>query len=148
MKKRGFTLIETVASLFILTILFGLTISLSKLGINMKQDVEKNGCIYEIQSLLTYGKAVCSEKSKYGKITVTASKSQIQFVEGWDGIEKIIILPKEMQIISKDVNIYINPNGRIAQGTTIKLIDSNGERQDITIGVGVDLIVIKDGKLI
>lgn len=148
MKKRGFTLIEIVASLFILTILFSLAISLSKVGINMKNDIEENGCIYEIQGLLTYGKAVCSEKNRYGKITIISSKNQIRFIEGWDGIEKIINLPKEIEIISKDVSIYINPNGRIAQGTTIKLVDNHGERQDITIGVGVDLIVIKDGKSI
>lgn len=145
MKKRGFTLIETVASLFILAILFSLAISLSKLGTNMKNDVEETGYIYEIQGLLTYGKEVCSEKNKYGKIAITSNKNQIRFVEGWDGIEEIINLPKEIQIISEDVSIYINPNGRIAQGTTIKLINNNGERQNITIGVGVDLIVIKDG---
>lgn len=148
MKKAAFTLIETVASLFILTILFSLAISLCKLGTNIKSDVEESGCIYEIQSLLTYGKAVCSEKNKYGKITITANKNQIRFIEGWDGIEKIINLPKGIQIISKDISIYINPDGRIAQGTTIELIDKNKERQDITIGVGVDLIVIKDGKFI
>lgn len=148
MRKSGYTLIEIIASLFILLVIFSLVISLSKLGRNIKNDVKENGCIYEIQSLLTYGKVVCKQKDKYGKITITSSKKQIRFVEGWDGIEKIINLPEEIKIISNDVSIYINPNGRIVQGTTIKLIDNNGERQNITIGVGVDLIVIKDGNFV
>jgi len=148
MKKYGFTLIETVVSIFILTILFSVGLSLSKLGINISKDVENTGYIYEIQNVLSYGKAVCRDKNKYGKITVKSNTNEIRFVEGWDNIEKIIKLPKEIKIISNDISVLITPNGKISKGNTIKLIDKEGQRQDITIGVGVDLIVIKDGGLV
>jgi hypothetical protein len=145
MKRYGFTIIETVVSIFIITILFGVGISLSKFGRNLSNDIQNRACIYEIQNLLTYGKAVCSEKNKYGKVTVKSSKNEIRFIEGWDSIEKIVILPKEMQIISGDISVFITPDGKISKGNTIKIIDKNGERQDITIGVGVDLIDINNG---
>lgn len=148
MKNYGFTLIETVVSIFILTILFSVGVSLSKLGSGLSQDMENTAYVYEIQNLLSYGKAVCTEKNKYGKITIKSGENKLRFVEGWDDIEKIIELPKEIKIISNDVSILITPNGKISKGTTIKLIDKYRERQDITIGSGVDLIVIKDSEFV
>ena len=148
MNRYGFTLIETVVSIFIITILFSVGISLSKFGSNLSHDMENTAYVYEIQNLLSYGKAVCMEKNKYGKITVKSSENKLRFIEGWDNIEKIINLPKEIKIISNDISVLITPDGRISQGNTIKLIDKYGQRQDITIGVGVDLIVIKDGEFV
>ena len=148
MKTYGFTLIETVVSIFIITILFSVGISLSKFGSNLSHDMENTAYVYEIQNLLSYGKAVCMEKNKYGKITVKSSENKLRFIEGWDNIEKIINLPKEIKIISNDISVLITPDGRISQGNTIKLIDKYGQRQDITIGVGVDLIVIKDSEFV
>lgn len=148
MRKYGFTLIEIVVSIFILTILFSLCLSLSKFKKNLSDDIENTGYIYEIQNLLSYGKAVCKEKNKYGKITVKASENEIRFIEGLDNIEKIIKLPKEIKIINNDISVLITPDGKISKGNTIKLIDECRRRQDITIGVGVDLIVIKDGEFI
>lgn len=145
MKKYGFTLIETVVSIFILTILFSVGVSISKLGSDLAQHMKNKEYVYEIQNLLSYGKAVCKEKNKYGKITVKSSKNEIRFTEGWDNIEKIINLPKEIKIINKDISVLITPDGKILQGNTIKLADKYGQRQDITIRVGVDLIVIEDG---
>lgn len=143
MKKNGFTLVETIVTIFILIVLFTVTISLGKMGRNLRKNIEDNGYIYEIDNLLIYGKAVCKQKSKYGKVSVNGT-NQIRFVEGWDNIERIVNLPKELKIVSKDLNLFIDPNGRITQGTTITVINDNGEREDITIGVGVDQIVIKN----
>lgn len=148
MKKTGFALIETVVSMFILTVLFSVGVSLSKLGNNLSADIKNIEYVYEIQNLLSYGKSVCSEKNKYGKITVKSSKKEIRFIEGWDNIEKVINLPTEIRVISSDISVLITPNGKISKGSTIKLIDKYGRRQDITIGVGVDLIVIKDGEFV
>ena len=148
MKKYGFTLIETVVSIFILTFLFSIGISLSKLGSDLSHDMDNTAYVYEIQNLLSYGKAVCKDKNKYGKITVKSSENEISFIEGWDNIEKIIKLPQEIKIINNDISVLITSSGKISQGNTIKLIDKYGQRQDITIGVGVDLIVIKESEFV
>lgn len=144
MKKDGFTLIEMIVSIFILLIVFGITTSLSKLNFNIQRNIKYDEYVYEIQNVLSYGKAVCCDKNKYGKITTVAKKNQIRFVEGIDNIEKVIILPKEIKIINDDVSIFIKPNGKIEQGATIKLKDDYGEKRYITIGVGIDRIDIKD----
>ena len=147
MKKNGFTLIETVVSIFILTILFSVGTSLIKMGDNLSKDMKNTAYVYEIQNLLSYGKAVCREKNKYGKITIDPKKNQIRFIEGADDIEKILKLPKEISIDEeKYLSIFITPDGKISRGTTIELIDDYKEKYEITIGVGVDLIVIKDGE--
>lgn len=138
MKRQGFTLIEIIVSIFILTLLFSIDISLRKLSNNLSYNMKGIGYTYEIQNLLSYGKAVCREKNRYGKITITASKNEFRFVEGWDNVEKIIDLPKRMKIISNDVSLMITPNGKITRGYTIKIIDEQGERHDIVITVGVD----------
>ena len=148
MKKDGFTLIETTVSIFILTILLSVGMSQSTFGNNLAYSMEKAACVYEIQNILSYGKAVCKEKNKYGKIVIDSSKNEIRFIEGWDDIEKIVKLPTEIIIINKYKSIQITSEGKIAQGITIELIDKYRERQDITISVGVDLITIKDGEFL
>jgi prepilin-type N-terminal cleavage/methylation domain-containing protein len=145
MKKFGFTLIETMISICILTILFSIGISQSKFGNNLIHDIEKTDYIYEIQNLISYGKAMCREKNKYGEIIIDSRKNEIKFVEGWDSIEKSIKLPKEVALIPKNKSMLIGPEGKIVQGNTITLVDNYKEKQDITISVGGDLITIKDG---
>ncbi len=138
MKRCGFTLIETMASIFILILLFSVGSSLSGFSNKLSYKMNGTGYTYEIQNLLSYGKAVCREKNRYGKITTTASKNEVRFIEGWDNIEKIIKLPNGMKIISNDISLMITPTGKITRGYTLKILDELGERHDITINVGVD----------
>ena len=147
MKKCGFTLIETVVSIFILSILFSVGLSLSKLRSGLSSDMGNTAYVYEIQNLLSYGKAVCMEKNKSGKIVVACNENKIYFIDVRENAEskKTVDLPKEIRILSKIESMKIDGDGKITQGNTITLLDNYGERQDITIGVGVDLIVIKDG---
>jgi len=148
MKKYGFTLIETIVSIFILTILFSVGVSLSKFGRNFINDMENTAYVYEVQNLLCYGKAVCKEKNKSGIITVNVNENNICFEETWDNVEskKIINLPKEIRIFAQNKSAKIDRDGKVTQGNTIILLDSYGEKQKITIRVGVDLIVINDGE--
>ena len=150
MKKCGFTLIETVVSIFIITILFSTGVSLSEIGNKLSHDMKNTAYVYEIQNLLTYGKAVCMETNKSGKIIINSSENNIYFIDAWDNVEskKTVDLPKEIRILAKNKSMKIDRDGKITQGNTITLLNNYGERQDITVGVGVDLIDIKDGDFI
>jgi len=148
MKRYGFTLIETIVSIFILNILLCVGLCLSKLENNLSHDIENTAYVYEIQNLISYGKAICKEQNKIGKILVKYKDNQIRFIGGDGKIEKTINLPNEIKIINNDITVLITSSGKISQGNTIKLVDEYGERQEITIGVGVDLIVIKDSEFL
>ena len=110
MKRKGFTLIETMVTIFILTILFSIGTSLNKFGINLSSDMKNTAYGYEIQNILTYGKAVYREKNKYGKITIDPKKNEIRFIEGTDKIEKILNIPKDISMDGKYKSILITPD--------------------------------------
>ena len=91
-RKTGFTLIETIASISILLIFMSISISMYKLKASLESDINVTDYIYEIQNLITYGKSVCKEKENYGKLLL---------------VQKIIILDLlRIGIISKKVLIY------------------------------------------
>ncbi|WP_160688831.1 prepilin-type N-terminal cleavage/methylation domain-containing protein [Clostridium sp. C2-6-12] len=148
MKKEGFTLIEIIVSIFILTILFSVGTSLNKFAFKLSNNMKTTAYVYEIQNILSYGKAVCREKNKYGKITIDPMKNQIRFVEGTDKIEKVLKIPMDISMDGKYRNILIRPNGKISNGTSIVLIDNYRERQTVTVRVGVDCINIKEDEII
>lgn len=141
-RKRGFTLIETIASISILLIFMSISISMYKLKASLESDINVTDYIYEIQNLITYGKNVCKEKENYGKIIVSTKDNNIRFVENWDNIEKSVNLPYDLKVISQ-FTFYITPQGKLEKGNTISLLDKDKKRYDITIGVGVDIITIK-----
>ena len=91
-RKRGFTLIETIASISILLIFMSISISMYKLKASLESDINVTDYIYEIQNLITYGKSVCKEKENYGKIIVSTKDNNIDLLR--------------IGIISKKVLIY------------------------------------------
>lgn len=138
MKRNGFTLIETLVSIFIVTILFSVGISIGKFRTKLENDMENTEYIYEIQNLFIYGKAVCREKNKAGKISINTSENKIRFVEGWDNIEKVVTLPKGYFITGNHDNLLISSNGKITAGITIQINDNDGKIYKIIIRPGVD----------
>lgn len=139
---------EVLISISILTILLGTGLSIGKFGNMLKDDISYTSDVYEIQNLLSYGKAVCKYKKQNGKITVESKKNKITFIEGFDNIEKVVYLSENIKIISNDINLAITEDGKITRGTTLMLLDKHRERRAISIVVGVDQINIKNGEFI
>ena len=56
-KVKGFTLIETVISIFILTLVITITTSISAMNSNLENQLAYDSDIYEVQNFLTLSKA-------------------------------------------------------------------------------------------
>lgn len=143
MKRKGFSLIETIASISIILIFMSISMSMYKLKTSLEEDIDISNYIYEVQNLITYGKSVCKTKDKYGKIIVDIKENNIRFIESWDNIEKRVQLSKNIKVISQ-LTIYITSEGKMEKGATISLLDKEKKCYNLSIGVGVDTITVKE----
>ncbi len=140
-RKKAYTLLETITVIFILLCIFCGGVTLYKSGKNIKNGILMKKYTYEIQNIITFGKCVCRDKGKVGKITIDTSRNTIRFMEGYDGIERVIKIPKDF-IVTPKINYYISEEGKIKGSNTIRIADKNKKINEITIKTGVDTITI------
>ncbi|MGL5354642.1 MAG: type II secretion system protein, partial [Clostridium sp.] len=79
MKKRGYTLIELVAVMAILSILLGSGFTIVSIMRNLKNEVEFDYSIGEISNILSYGKAYCRKNNTSGEIIIDSVGNTISF---------------------------------------------------------------------
>lgn len=144
-KSKGFTLIETIVSIFIITLIFTVVTSLGLMKNNIENQIEHDSNIYETQNLLTYSKAVCKKEKSRGQIIVNAKNEQISFYNTLKTthLVKEIKLSCHSDCLINGMNLYLTPKGKITSPNTIN-IKNEDEIQKVTIGVGIDTIRIKD----
>lgn len=143
MKKKGYTLVELIAVITILIILLGSGFTIIKMLTHLKDEVEVEDAIYEVNNILSYAKAY-------------ARKEKCELIIGIDGAGNKINLYKSTKLINqKSINnsfvvttninggIKINEDGYIKKAGTIS-IKANKKLYLITIAVGNDLITVKD----
>lgn len=154
MKKKGYTLIELVAVIAIITILLGSGFTIVKTIEHMKAEVQLEDIIYEVMDILTYAKAYCRKNYCIGEIVMDESEKEIifQYVDKNDINKKIIgkreVVPHDIGISNNFASklIKIDDDGFITGGGTIT-IRYKGSINQLTVAVGNDLItVIKDVK--
>ncbi|MBU5454593.1 prepilin-type N-terminal cleavage/methylation domain-containing protein [Caproiciproducens sp. MSJ-32] len=152
MKKRAFTLIEVIIVISILSIISGITY----IGINnyfkTKSKLTFESTVSDVRRLLSYGKQYCRKYKVKGYILVDIRGKTVQF-STFDlnhNITKEIEIDKDIIITSKfnSNNIEISEKGFIKSSGTITIIYNNEYKKEIKVGVGNDIIGIKDGDLI
>lgn len=148
--KRGYTLIELIIVLSIITLFSSIAmINVGKFKERM-DNIEFNNLENEVKSLLSFGKSYCRKNKVPGKIIVGADRKTITFqvTNSSFPITKTIKLNDDMEIgsnfsssssITKDEN-NINDEGFIKSAGTIVLTNKNKKRIEITISVGNDII--------
>lgn len=142
-KLEGFTLIETIISIFILSIIFTIITSLSAINFNLRKQMEYDYDIYEIQNFLTLSKATCRKEKVNGHIIINSKDEEMYFYHDGNGEKpfKKLKLSRNSDCLGKNINLYLDDNGRIKSGATIS-IKSDDHITEIIIGVGVDIIRI------
>ncbi|NFG62157.1 prepilin-type N-terminal cleavage/methylation domain-containing protein [Clostridium sp. CMCC3677] len=142
MKKKGFTLIEVIASLSIILIIFSLTLSVKDIHSTISNDIESKSALYDVENLLSYSKAYCKKNRKSGEIQIDNIRNRILF--GKDGLTTVkqVVLPRKIRIISKNDCIQVRSNGHIKQGKTIVFQDNKNNIYKVTIATGIDPINI------
>ncbi|WP_294156654.1 prepilin-type N-terminal cleavage/methylation domain-containing protein [uncultured Clostridium sp.] len=144
-REKGFTLIEIIVSIFIITMLFTAVISLNALKDNLEREIEYDSDIYEIQNMLTFSKVKCKQEDTKGHLLVNSRTDEIYFYCNTKGTLPIkkIGLSENSDCIAEIKNLYLSDKGKITAGNTIA-VRKDGEIRQITIGVGVDNIRIKE----
>ena len=152
MKKKGFTLIELVASLSILGIIFSFGSGSYKVYKSTYSDIKINHSLYEIEDTLSYGEIYCKSNKIDGIFYIEEKKNKL--IVGLkdrlgNSINKVNIsdsLSLYMNMDSSKIKtLNINSNGKIQSGS-IKFKAINGKKYELTVRVGANLITIRELK--
>lgn len=143
-RKKGYTLIEVIVVLSIITILSTAIIGGTKYFKNKSESLKFQNIAYEVKSLLSFAKSYCRKNNVVGNIVISNDRKSI-FFEVSDSrykLNRIIQLESGIEIGSnfKLGRTKVNDEGFIKEAGTITLSDNNSKFIKITISVGNDII--------
>ena len=148
MKRKGYTLIELIVVLSIMSILSTLAIGGGMYFKDKGEVLTFENSIYEVKSLLSFAKSYCRKNKIEGDILIDKNGESITFnVNNKNhGIIKKITLNKDIKVGSnfKSGINKINKEGFITGAGTITLNYKNIKVVKITISVGNDIIRVND----
>lgn len=142
-KKRGFTLIEVMMYLCLITVISVVTISSVsfinkiKLSVGIKNDIGK------IHDVLVMGKTMSNGSRLAGKVVYDKTDNYIQYYNSDCGIRADLNYVTIKDINSANGFIEISDNGMITTACTITISGDDGESYKITINVGSFTIDVK-----
>lgn len=142
MNKKGFTLIEVIASLSIILIIFSLTFSAKTIHSTISNEIQCKSALYDVENLITFSKAYCKKNKTIGKIQVDNMKNKITLSSEGRKVIKKVYLPKEIKINGCNICMKVNSNGLINKGNTIEFKDDKNNLYKITIAAGIDYITV------
>lgn len=154
MKKKGYTLIELVVVMAILSILLGSGFAIIKTLKHIKSQVEVEDAIYEVHSILSYAKTYCRKNLCDGEVIIDTVENSIGFkYRDKNNINNKLVgksekFPDNIKISAnfKPINLVnVSDMGYLKNSGTIFIND--GEKQyKITIAVGNDTVTVKEDK--
>jgi prepilin-type N-terminal cleavage/methylation domain-containing protein len=152
-KRRGFTLIEIITVIGILSIFFSIGIVGIKTFKERYKQIEIKSFFYEMMDMLSYGKCYCVSNKISGNINFIDNNDCLQVYVVADtkvvktiGLRKILKLkPFDNGEEVKKISLNINQSGYV-EPTTIKLINESSEIFKITVQVGGNVMIVKEGE--
>lgn len=143
--KKGFTLVEVIAVLAIISIIFifsGTSIGYYK---KLNRDIEIENFLTSFKHLITEGKVDALDNEINLNIAIENENKKIKLMNNNTEINHIKI-PNYIEVI-KNEKIDITSKGQVRASTTILENIKDKERYIITIRVGVDYINIEKNKI-
>lgn len=144
--KRGYTLIEVIVVMAIMSILLLSTIKVSSAYDNIVNRFKAKSFMNELSNTISFGKYYCSYYESPGMIEINKTKGQVKLkdISSKSKVIKSITLPEGFKFTTISL-LNINNNGHI-ESDTIRIIDSKGNLYKLTISTGVDTINIYEGE--
>lgn len=142
--KKGFTLIEIIAVLSILSIIFTFSASSIVYYKKINRDIEIENFLASFKHLITEGKINAIDSQANLKIKIENSTKKIRLMNGINEINSIN-MPDYIQLNRNGI-IDITSEGHAKSDTTILDNIKDKEKYFISIRVGVDYINIEKKK--
>lgn len=144
LKKSGFTLIEIMIVISIISTIF--SFSLIKIGgfSNLKNKIDVDEFDNEIINFIVKSKKYCRNKNSAGYIRFDTNNRDIAYYNNLNRIYKISIPEKfSMNVNTSDNKIHINSRGIVQDACSIQFKDAKGYMHCITVNVGTFYADIK-----
>ena len=152
MKKKGFTLIEMIVVLFILTVIF----SSSYIGYNsikkMNMEVKEEAVLYAIEDLLCYGKKYSVFNKKDCQLEIQEKdnviymnlKASLNIIRRYEVRNCIEIYYKEQLLENRIMRIKIDDDGRI-EALSLKFKGESNKKYKVSVEVATGNINLIEG---
>jgi prepilin-type N-terminal cleavage/methylation domain-containing protein len=151
MKRRGYTLVELIVSLAIITIIFTIGFMGHKIYKKISYEMEKKQLYYEIEDSLSYGKKYLCANNKAGifcieekgdKLNISI-RSNFQLIREVEFEKCISLYNRNYTQKETSVTLDISSNGNI-ESNTIFFQDKNGIRKILAVSVGENFTSLRD----
>ncbi|WP_195987718.1 type II secretion system protein [Clostridium sp. D53t1_180928_C8] len=144
--KKGYTLIEVILVLAIITILILPTLNIAKSYKDITSRIKGKGIMTEISNLISYSKYYCKHNESYGEIEINNNEGKIIFKDTSEKgtVVKSISLQDGFKFTSNN-RLDINKLGHI-KSDTIRIIDKDGNVYRVTIATGIDTVNAYEGE--
>lgn len=143
MKKKGYTLLELIVVLGILSVLFSISIKGIKDN-SIMDNIASKSLKNDIANLISFAKHYTYNTGNTGKIEINNISGEISFIDTKSEITKNIIatvtLPTGYEFL-ETFNIGVSNKG-VVSGDSIIFKGLNGKYHEVTISVGIDYVNI------
>lgn len=134
--RRGFTLIEIILVLSIMSLIGGCSFVSIRYYKTLKNNIDSDYACNAVVSFINNSKMYCRENSCTRFITFDMVNNQMFFNDGMQIISKLVLANKIRSYEKNNERIEIDKYGSSNDACTITVTDNNGDAHEITIRVG------------
>lgn len=146
LSKKGFTLIELIVAISMVTILFGYSFMSLKSYSKNTNDMDVNIFANTLMNFIVYSKEYCRDNNESGYLYFLSDKNKIIFCSSTSTLNNLY-LPKgfgDLKLNLTQNKVSIDNKGFTKDACTINFKDREGGNHCVTICVGSSYVDIKN----